>query len=200
VVAGNIPNMDDALWTPRIKEAGEMACLFVSRIHPKKNLHFVLSFLREMKTDCKVRLDIYGTADDVEYVGECKRMAMELSDKLTVTFKGALPHDQVFSTLHRYHLFVLPTLGENFGHAIFEALSAGCPVLISDQTPWNDLHLHNAGWSIPLSDKRLFVQKAEEVMAMDADAFNNMSLSARNYAIAYSKSQHFQRNYFELFR
>ena len=35
--------------------------------------------------------------------------------------------------------FLLPTGGENFGHAIFEALSCGVPALISDRTPWRDL-------------------------------------------------------------
>ena len=33
-------------------------------------------------------------------------------------------------------LFVFPTLGENFGHVIFESLEASTPVLVSDQTPW----------------------------------------------------------------
>jgi glycosyltransferase involved in cell wall biosynthesis len=34
---------------------------------------------------------------------------------------------------------VFPTLGENFGHVIAESLSASCPVICSDQTPWNDV-------------------------------------------------------------
>ena len=31
---------------------------------------------------------------------------------------------------------VFPTRGENFGHVIPEALSAGTPILLSDQTHW----------------------------------------------------------------
>jgi glycosyltransferase involved in cell wall biosynthesis len=38
--------------------------------------------------------------------------------------------------LHKYDLFILPTLNENFGHSIVESLSVGTPVLISDNTPW----------------------------------------------------------------
>ena len=55
---------------------------------------------------------------------------------IRVEFKGPIPYTQVFGTLQQYHLFVLPTLGENYGHVIYEALSAGEPVPISDQTPW----------------------------------------------------------------
>ena len=51
----------------------------------------------------------------------------------------------VEESLQASHLFALLTLGENFGHAIGEALRAGCPVLISDQTPWTDVVATGAG-------------------------------------------------------
>ena len=35
-----------------------------------------------------------------------------------------------------YDAFVFPTRGENFGHVIAESLSASCPVVCTDQTPW----------------------------------------------------------------
>ena len=35
-----------------------------------------------------------------------------------------------------HDLFVFPTLGENFGHVIYESLMCGTPVLVSDNTPW----------------------------------------------------------------
>jgi hypothetical protein len=41
--------------------------------------------------------------------------------------------------LAEYDLFLFPTLGENYGHVISEALASGCPVVISDQTPWRNL-------------------------------------------------------------
>jgi glycosyltransferase involved in cell wall biosynthesis len=46
----------------------------------------------------------------------------------------------------------LPSLGENFGHVIVEALSAGCPILISDRTPWRGLAERGVGWDLPLED------------------------------------------------
>jgi glycosyltransferase involved in cell wall biosynthesis len=58
-------------------------------------------------------------------------------------------------------LFFLPTAGENFGHAIFEALSTGAPVLISDQTPWRGLAASMAGWDLPLTDRAPWVEAIE---------------------------------------
>ena len=47
--------------------------------------------------------------------------------------------ETIVEALGRSDLFLLPTGGENFGHAIFEALACGVPALISDQTPWRGL-------------------------------------------------------------
>ena len=45
---------------------------------------------------------------------------------------------------------ILPTHGESFGHIIVEAWAAGCPVLISDRTPWRELREQGVGWDVPL--------------------------------------------------
>jgi len=59
-------------------------------------------------------------------------------------------------TLRKHDLFFFPTLGENFGHVIFESLAAGVPVLVSDQTPWRDLDQRGAGWVRSLEDVQGF--------------------------------------------
>ncbi len=38
------------------------------------------------------------------------------------------------------HLFVFTTFSENFGHSIVESMLNGCPNLISNNTPWNDIN------------------------------------------------------------
>ena len=53
--------------------------------------------------------------------------------------------------------FVFPTLGENFGHVIAEALSVGCPVLLTADSPWRDLVNNGAGKIID-SDKQAAAQ------------------------------------------
>ena len=65
------------------------------------------------------------------------------------------------------HLFFLPTLGENFGHIILEAFCAGCPVLISDQTPWRDLEEKGVGWNLPLDQPELFREVLQRFAGME---------------------------------
>ena len=60
----------------------------------------------------------------------------------------------LWKNLFEYHFFILPTLGENFGHVFIEALAAGCPLIISNRTPWLELEKKGIGWDIPLENLR----------------------------------------------
>jgi glycosyltransferase involved in cell wall biosynthesis len=53
-----------------------------------------------------------------------------------VKYRGELAPSEVRATFSNYDAFILPTLGENFGHVIAESLSASCPVVCSDKTTW----------------------------------------------------------------
>src|SRR5690606_19875115 len=116
-----------------------------------------------------------------------------------VNFKGSVTPDKVFHTLRSYHLFILPTLGENFGHAIFEALSTGCPVLISNRTPWNDIETEKAGWTLPIEDMDGFIQVMEKLAQMDESRFNELSLSAYHYAHTFMDKRKYREYYINLF-
>jgi glycosyltransferase involved in cell wall biosynthesis len=80
---------------------------------------------------------------------------------------------------------LLPTAGESFGYVIFEALAAGCPVLISDRTPWRDLDRSGVGWDLPLSRPDLIRARLQRCIDMDADEHRAMSHRAREFALAY---------------
>ena len=96
--------------------------------------------------------------------------------------------------------FFLPTKGENFGHVIFEALTSGCVVLISDRTPWKELHGRNAGWALPLSDNRNFADKLRELCRMNEEVFNEKSKAAFQYAREFLGSMNLKNRYSLLFR
>ena len=71
---------------------------------------------------------------------------------------GPLDKKNIHNTLAKYDLFVFPTLGENFGHVIFDAIKSGLPILISNKTPWNDIEDYRIGWSIPISEKAKYLE------------------------------------------
>lgn len=200
VLAENIPNRDIAPWSPATKQSGKLRCIFISRIHPKKNLHFFLNLLKQLSAATDLVFDIYGIVDDEAYAEQCRRIIAALPANTKVQFRGPLPNHQVFATLKQYHVFVLPTLGENFGHAVYESLSAGVPVLISDQTPWQNLAPQKAGWDVPLRDGGQYVSVIGQLSAMDQQEYNSWSEGAHRFARKYIDSFDYVSKYVDLFQ
>jgi glycosyltransferase involved in cell wall biosynthesis len=163
----------------REKRAQEASFVFVSRIAPVKNLLGALASLRAVRG--RATLAIYGPIEDAAYWRQCQTAMTRLPSNVQCQYMGALPHANVFEVLSRHHFLLLPTLGENFGHIIAEALGAGCPVLLSDQTPWMDLEAREAGWIIPLDDVRRWQDVVQRCVDMTGDAFHQMSRRARGY-------------------
>ena len=97
------------------------------------------------------------------------------------------------------HLFVLPTEGENFGHAIFEALAVGCPILISDQTPWRKLSEKKAGIDLPLSRIR-FTQAMQYFVDLDNERWQEYRQGALSVALDYEKNMNSLNAYRDLFK
>ena len=135
---------------PTERAAGPLRVAFLSRVCRVKNLHSTLEALQRVRST--MTLDIYGPIDDPQYWSECEAIAEAVPSHVTVDYKGAVPPASVPSVLHGYDLLVLPSLSENFGHVILEALLSGCGVLISDRTPWQDIEQHGVGAVIPPTD------------------------------------------------
>ncbi|MDB4377127.1 glycosyltransferase [Akkermansiaceae bacterium] len=151
----------------------------VGRVCEMKNIDFALRVLHEVK--CPVTYDIIGNIEDANYWSRCSRLIDTLPQNVTVNILGPIEHDDVIDRLNSAHLFFSPTQGENFGHAIVEALQMGCPVLISDMTPWKNLHERQAGWDLPLCDEHAYVKKIQW-MFDNKQEFEKFSIGARNYA------------------
>ena len=136
--------------TPRgTKRPGCLRIVFLSRISRKKNLSGALKMLEGLRGD--IRFNIYGPLEDKGYWAECQKIINSLPHNVQVRYCGDVVYDRVIEVLADHDLFLLPTLGENFGHVILEALVAGCPVLTSDRTPWRGLQDIEVGWDLPLS-------------------------------------------------
>lgn len=164
---------------PITKNSGELRAVFLSRVLPNKNLDLALQALRELHG--RVYFDIYGTIEDTSYWNECRNIIASLPSAISVNYRGVALPSEVIPLLATYHLFVLPTKFENFGHAILEAVSAGCPVLISDRTPWKDVEEKGAGWVVSLSTPDLFQERMQEVVDMDSISFAAIQCRATAY-------------------
>lgn len=179
------------------KVPGHLKIIFLSRIDRKKNLEGALRILREASG--RIEFDIYGPLEDQGYWAECQKIIDSLPPNITARYRGSIEHEKSLAVMMEHDLFFMPTLGENFGHVIMEALLAGCPVLISDQTPWRDLEAKGVGWDLPLSAADSFRSIIEECAQMGAEEFSRRRAAARAFALGIAQDENALRQNRHLF-
>ena len=181
-VALDLSDPREIRFKEREKRPGEIRIVFLSRISPKKNLDTTLRLLSSVSKNSKVIFDIYGPVEEPEYWKQCEERIHSMPSHVSVNYKGFVKNEDVTSVLQGYHLSILLTLNENFGHSIIESMAAGCPVLLSDQTPWRNLEAEKAGWDIPLSDEGAILKALERMTGMRQTEFDEWSKNAFEYA------------------
>ncbi len=197
VYASNLPGPVADLPMPVFKKSGAVSAIFVGRIHPIKNLAYLLSIIR--KLDGALQLTIIGAKEDLLYWNECDALIAQMPPNISVTYMGELEHQHIMSEINRHHIFVLPTQGENFGHAIFESLSVGRPTLISDQTPWKNLTQKKAGWDLPLQRPDAFEQALYQAIQWNQEQYNEWSQASLTVAKKFVEQSEIKANYLKLF-
>ncbi|WP_315819868.1 glycosyltransferase [Paraflavitalea speifideaquila] len=158
------------------KMPGELRIIFIGRLHPIKNLDFLLECLRQVTGN--IILTVVGNEEDKDFAARCRAMAAALSRNLRVDFRGEIPNNKLAPIIAEHHIFGLPTRGENFGHAIFEALASGKPALISDQTPWRNLQAGHAGWDLSLQEPQQFIKAMQVAADFGQVEYDQWSLGA----------------------
>ncbi|MCC6690806.1 MAG: glycosyltransferase [Bacteroidia bacterium] len=186
-IALNLPPKRELKYVSREKKKNELKLFFLSRISPKKNLLKVFELIEKVNNQFKIEIDIIGPVEDENYWKACEAKMIELKNKknIRVNYKGAISNESLSEHLIHYHFMVLPTLNENFGHVILDSLSAGCPVIISDQTPWRDLQQKGIGWDVALTDDAEFIKAIETSAKLEQGDFNVFSAKAFETAVSY---------------
>jgi glycosyltransferase involved in cell wall biosynthesis len=152
--------------------------VFVSRISRKKNLQYAIEILKQ--TNLAAVLDIYGPIEDAEYLNQCLNSAK--NTKVGARYVGVLNRNTLFKELCSSHYFILPTLHENFGHGILEAMSAGAVPIISANTPWTNIEYINAGIIVPLDDIKKAAEKVKYTLQRPFNEWRELSENAQKFA------------------
>src|SRR5437016_1614403 len=177
---------------------GPLRIVFLGRVSRVKNLDLALRALAHVTAP--VAFDIYGPLQDAAYWAECERLIAALPASISAHHCGEIANECAPELLAATDLLFLPSRSENFGHAIFEALSCGAPVLIGDATPWRDLEADSAGWDLPLGDPTVFAKKIDALAAMDESARALLRAGARAKAEAFVRASDAVRRTKEMLR
>ena len=120
----------DVKYNPR-PGLGNRKFLFVGRMHPLKGVDVLIEAVRSLKTDGRLPNDFHLTIigkDEKEM-----RAGLESAAQgLPITFLGQVEEDVKRREMAASDCLVLPTLSENFGLVVKEALECGVPVITTD--------------------------------------------------------------------
>ena len=178
-VAGNFPKKV-GLLQPLPKEPGTLKLLTIALISPMKNILWVLQALEKVVGN--IQYDIYGPVKDAEYWDQCEEQGGNLPENIKVIYHREIEPEKIKDALADAHVFVLPSKSENFGHAIYEALSAGRPVITSNNTPWNHLKEADAGINVFNEDTEELANAINFFAEMNFDEMERWSRGAFDYA------------------
>ncbi|WP_168583425.1 glycosyltransferase [Gephyromycinifex aptenodytis] len=146
VVAQNESPLPNRALRERPAPGERLRVVFLSRISPKKGLDILLAALSSSAAIPPLDVSVYGSTDDPDYLQQCHRLADRAREQgHQVRFAGTVDPSAVLAVFAAHDLFAFPTANENFGHAIVEALCAGCPVALPDTTPWTPTLDRGAG-------------------------------------------------------
>ena len=177
--ANNLPTISNDHFLKREKRVGALRIVLAARVSPMKNTHTAIQIAGQLQGD--VELDLWGPLEDAEYWKKCQDQIRLCRPNVRVQYRGEAIHEELQRLLHEYDVMLLPTLGENFGHSIIEALSIGLPVVISDRTPWKNLKNAGVGTDLPIENQAAFIKQLEEYLVMDEAGFKLVRDSCRRY-------------------
>lgn len=169
----------------------------IGRIHRVKNLHFGLQAVLGAKASRPVTVNFIGPVEDAAYQTELEYLAAK-NPAVGVVFHGGMPPSELGPNFQAAHYLLSPTTQENFGHSIVEAWAHGCPVLISDRTPWRGLEAHKVGWDWPL-DEAAWHAGLNAALALSHEEWEAMSHAARAYFLDRVQSVEAERANLALF-
>lgn len=194
-IAGNFPTFVGYRESaPKRKDA--LKLVTIALVSPMKN---ILKTIEALSTIAEaVDYEIYGAIKDEDYWTECKRAIEQLPENIKVEYRNALHPERVPEVLSRSQVFILPSESENFGHAIFESLSAGRPVITSNNTPFNSLKEHKAGINVSSDSKEEITDAIQFFIAMDNQEFVEWSHAALTYARSCYDEERLRKEYGEL--
>ena len=180
-VAQNFPRINKKQILSKKKISHSLNLVSIALISPMKNHLLVLKALA--KSDTLISYDIYGPIKDKEYWAICLDEIKKQPVNINVTYHGDIPPTEVDAVLAKSHVFILPSKSENFGHAIYEALSAGIPVITSNYTPWGNLEKSKSGINVSNENSDEIVEAIKFFAMMNLDEFEQWSVGANQYAI-----------------
>ncbi|MCD6364721.1 MAG: glycosyltransferase, partial [Planctomycetes bacterium] len=135
--------------TKPVARSGDLNLLTVVRPDPVKRLDILLNALKRASEDiAEIHLVVVGDMEN-RYGLRMKALATELGLDKLVTWSGYQSDAALADRYEQADLFVLTSAHENFSMVVAEAMSAGLPVVVTNQVGLaDDVESCNAGLQV----------------------------------------------------
>ncbi len=184
-----------ALTQPKPANAPRIA-LFLSRIHPVKGLPLLVEAVAKLRPT-GWKFVIAGPGEDGhELAIQAAVQAAGLTELFA--FPGPVYREEKWRAYRNADLFVLPTLSENFGIVIAEALACETPVITTTGAPWQALQTHRCGWWVAATAAALAGALAE-ALAQPPETLQAMGRRGRELVQAHYTWDHATTRLTELY-
>lgn len=157
--------------------------VFMGRLHPKKQVDVLLRAWAQLKPT-GWQLMIAGSGDPA-YERHLHELAEQLGVTDSVEFVGLVQGNAKVGLLAESQLFLQPSLQENFGLAVVEAMAHGLPVLTTQAMPWGEVVAARCGWSVT-ADTHAVQGALAKALALSAEELLAMGARAQKLAANYS--------------
>ncbi len=138
-------SMPDLVGDQPSSSRSNRTVLILGRFHPIKGLPSLLRAWSQVECERpEWRLSLAGR-DEQGSLAELRSLAGRLG-LARVDFLGPVRGEEKDELLRSADLLVLPSLSENFGIVVAEALSYGLAVIASRRSPWAGLETQRCGW------------------------------------------------------
>lgn len=154
--------------------------LFLSRINPIKGIEYLIDAWKQLDTSLTSQweLHIAGNSDPKDYIYTLKTKVDRLGLSGSIKFIGPVTGEAKMRKYQDSNLFILPTLNENFGNVVAEAMMCECPVITTKNAPWSCLTEDKCGWWIDLSVENL-KNALQEAMLLTDDERHELGKKSR---------------------
>lgn len=177
--------VDHTYWVPPPTPRGTTPFTFYAQalLTPRKGFDILIrAFACRFRGDTSVRLVIGG---DGAIFSSLAALVSRLGIHSQVRFLGALPRDGVRQAMWNANCLVLPSLAENFGVVLIEALCTGLPVISTRCGGPEDIITPDVGVLLPPGDERALADALVTVRngrGYDGDALRAYATRRFGYA------------------
>jgi glycosyltransferase involved in cell wall biosynthesis len=143
--------------------------VFLGRLSPEKSLPFLLEVWTDVRKRIPGALLVIAGDDKLcpGYAPALRALVAKLGIGEAVYFAGPVDKFKKEWLFEKCSCLVLPSVNENFGLVVVEALTAGRPAITSTGTPWRELPDAGVGRWLPL-DRAVWTDCLCEYMSADS--------------------------------